>query len=67
MSRQLYNPVRWVEIVKAMAAMGATQVVECGPGGVLTGVNRRAAPELKAVALKDAQSLTDLIDQVKKT
>jgi [acyl-carrier-protein] S-malonyltransferase len=61
MSRQLYNPVRWVDIVKGMAAMGATQVVECGPGGVLTGVNRRAAPELKAVALKDAQSLTDLI------
>jgi len=61
MSRQLYSPVRWVDIVKGMAALGATQVVECGPGGVLTGVNRRAAPELKAVALKDVQSLTDLI------
>jgi [acyl-carrier-protein] S-malonyltransferase len=61
MSRQLYNPVRWVDIVKGMAALGATQVVECGPGGVLTGVNRRAAPELKAISLKDAQSLTDLI------
>jgi [acyl-carrier-protein] S-malonyltransferase len=62
MTRQLYSPVRWVDIVKAMAAMGATQIVECGPGGVLTGVNRRAAPELKAVALKEAQSLTELID-----
>jgi [acyl-carrier-protein] S-malonyltransferase len=65
MSRQLYNPVRWVDIVKAMAAHGATQVVECGPGGVLTGVNRRANPDLKAVALKDAQSLTDLLEATK--
>ena len=61
MSRQLYNPVRWVDITKAMAALGATQVIECGPGGVLTGVNRRANPDLKAVPFKDAQSLTDLI------
>ena len=65
MSRQLYNPVRWVDIVKAMAAHGATQVVACGPGGVLTGVNRRANPDLKAVALKDAQSLTDLLEATK--
>jgi [acyl-carrier-protein] S-malonyltransferase len=62
MTRQLYNPVRWVEIVAAMGALGATEIVECGPGGVLTGVNRRAAPALKAVALKDAPSLTELIE-----
>ena len=65
MTRQLYNPVRWVQIVQGMAALGATQVVECGPGGVLTGVNRRAAPEMKAVGLKDAQSLTDLMETAK--
>jgi [acyl-carrier-protein] S-malonyltransferase len=61
MTRQLYNPVRWVEIVQKMEQMGATLVIECGPGGVLTGVSRRAAPNLKVVALKDAQSLIDLI------
>ena len=65
MMRQLYNPVRWLQIVQAMAAMGAAQVVECGPGGVLTGVNRRAAPELKTAALKDAQSFTELIETAK--
>ncbi len=65
MTRQLYNPVRWVQIVQGMAGLGATQVVECGPGGVLTGVNRRAAPEMKAVGLKDAQSLTDLMETAK--
>jgi [acyl-carrier-protein] S-malonyltransferase len=61
MTRQLYNPVRWVEIVQKMGQMGATQIIECGPGGVLTGVNRRAAPNLKAVGLKDTQSMIDLI------
>jgi [acyl-carrier-protein] S-malonyltransferase len=61
MTRQLYNPVRWVDIVGTMGAMGATEIVECGPGGVLTGVNRRAAPALKATALRDAQSLAELI------
>src|SRR5512145_945625 len=33
--RQAYNPVRWVETVQKMAAMGVTTVVECGPGKVL--------------------------------
>src|SRR4051794_1464899 len=65
MTRQLYNPVRWIDIVRAMAALGATQVIECGPGGVLTAVNRRAFPEMKAAGLKDAQSLTDLMQMAR--
>ena len=39
---QLYKPVRWVESVQALAAKGATQLVECGPGKVLAGLNKRA-------------------------
>ncbi len=38
--RQLYHPVRWVECVQEMAAAGHAQVIECGPGGVLTGLNQ---------------------------
>ena len=40
---QLYKPVRWVESVQALAANGATQLVECGPGKVLAGLNKRCA------------------------
>ena len=40
---QLYKPVRWVESVQALAAKGATQLVECGPGKVLAGLNKRCA------------------------
>ncbi len=39
--KQLASPVRWQDTVRALAAGGATQIVECGPGKVLTGLNKR--------------------------
>jgi [acyl-carrier-protein] S-malonyltransferase len=39
--RQLFNPVRWSAIVAAMIGEGASQLCECGPGKVLTGLARR--------------------------
>ncbi len=38
---QLFSPVRWVETIRRMADWGASRVVECGPGKVLTGLNKR--------------------------
>ena len=38
---QLYSPVRWVESVQALHAAGAEHLVECGPGKVLGGLNKR--------------------------
>ncbi|MBA1205174.1 ACP S-malonyltransferase [Pseudomonas capeferrum] len=40
---QLYKPVRWVECVQRLAAQGAVNLVECGPGKVLAGLNKRCA------------------------
>lgn len=40
---QLYMPVRWVETVGLLAQHGARQLVECGPGKVLSGLNKRCA------------------------
>ncbi len=40
---QLYKPVRWVESVQFLAAHGAPRLVECGPGKVLAGLNKRCA------------------------
>ena len=40
---QLYSPVRWVESVVYMAEQGVTDLVECGPGKVLGGLNKRCA------------------------
>ena len=38
---QLYSPVRWVESMVCLAAQGVNDVVECGPGKVLSGLNKR--------------------------
>lgn len=40
---QLHQPVRWVECVQTLAASGAVNLVECGPGKVLAGLNKRCA------------------------
>lgn len=47
---QLYSPVRWVECMQKMAAEGIKSIVECGPGSVLTGLNKRIVPELHCVS-----------------
>ncbi len=38
---QLYSPVRWVETIQCLAEQGVTELVECGPGKVLSGLNKR--------------------------
>lgn len=58
--RQLSNPVRWSQVVTAMAARGVRLMVECGPGGVLAGLNRRIVPDLETAALRDAEGLREL-------
>ena len=49
--RQLYLPVRWTECVQALAAAGATRIVECGPGKVLAGLAKRIDKSLDARAI----------------
>jgi [acyl-carrier-protein] S-malonyltransferase len=58
--RQLSNAVRWVETVQAMQRAGVRRLIECGPGSVLTGLNKRIAPEVETASIKDAQALRDL-------
>lgn len=55
--RQLYSPVRWVETVQAMAAQGVGRIIECGPGKVLVGLNKRIAKEADAQAVYDPATL----------
>ena len=57
--RQLASPVRWVKTVQALVAGGVTTLVECGPGKVLAGLNRRIdkSPTLACFALEDIANL----------
>jgi len=56
---QLVKPVRWTQTVQALVASGVRVVVECGPGRVLTGLNRRIDKnkDLAFIAIEDADSL----------
>ena len=57
LARQACNAVRWVEVIKAMAAIGVTHVAECGPGKVLAGLTKRIDGNLQGLAISDAASL----------
>lgn len=48
---QLYSPVRWVESVQYLVDQGATALVECGPGRVLGGLNKRCVKGVEALSL----------------
>ncbi|MCB1175803.1 MAG: ACP S-malonyltransferase [Leptospiraceae bacterium] len=54
---QLYSPVLWVDSVKTMAEQGITRMVECGPGKVLSGMNKRIVRELEVFNVQDKASL----------
>ena len=57
MARQAASPVRWLETIQAFAARGVTHIVECGPGRVLAGLNKRIARDLKSFALTDGTDI----------
>ena len=61
--RQLSSPVRWSETVRALAGLGLGEIIECGPGKVLTALNRRIErrADLKCLALEDAASLDEAL------
>ena len=61
--RQLVSPVRWTDLIRALVAAGATQLVECGPGKVLTGLNRRVDknPALQCLALQDPEAVAAVL------
>ena len=57
--RQASGPVRWVEVVQALKAHGATHIVECGPGKVLAGMVKRIDADLVSGAIFDPASLAE--------
>ncbi|MCF6324526.1 MAG: ACP S-malonyltransferase [Gammaproteobacteria bacterium] len=62
--RQLYNPVRWVESIQQIAASDINTLVECGPGKVLVGLNKRIDRSMTALPIFDPASLEKAIATV---
>jgi len=57
LARQLYSPVRWVETVHALGTQGVIHNAECGPGKVLTGLNKRIDTNQQAMAMNNSDAL----------
>lgn len=61
---QLESPVRWRELVGNMVSAGIGTIVECGVGEVLCGLNRRIAPEVRALTVVDRATLEHAATQL---
>ncbi len=62
--KQLSHPVRWVETINKMAAEGTKQIVECGPGKVLTGLNKRINRQMPAHAMFDTATIDKVFEEL---
>jgi [acyl-carrier-protein] S-malonyltransferase len=57
LERQVWSPVRWVDVIRRADEMGATAYVEFGPGSVLTSLVKRIVPEARTGNVSDAATL----------
>jgi len=60
--RQVTSPVRWVESVRSLRALGARRFVELGAGKVLTALIGRIDPEAEARAVSDVAGLRETLE-----
>ena len=63
LKRQLASPVHWSELIRSLTAAGITQFIECGPGKILTSLNRRIErrPDIHCAALEDPAALAAVL------
>jgi len=63
--RQVASPVRWMESVQKMVAMGVRRFVEVGPGNVLTGLIKRIDPSVELINVSDVPSIEAFVEKVR--
>lgn len=59
LARQLWQPVRWSATIGKLIGEGVVRFVECGPGKVLSGLNRRIARDVASLALDGSQAVIE--------
>ncbi len=64
LKEQLFKPVRWVDSIKSMSEQEVTHFVECGPGKVLMGLNRRIVKVADHMTMYDPATLEKVLEQL---
>jgi [acyl-carrier-protein] S-malonyltransferase len=57
MIEQLRSPVRWRATLQTLTDLGVATFIEAGPGNVLTGLARRAFPDVVAIAVNNVEGV----------
>ncbi|WP_415884590.1 ACP S-malonyltransferase [Neptuniibacter sp. QD72_48] len=60
---QLYSPVLWTKTIQGLVEQGLESTVECGPGKVLSGLNKKVHKPLSVAAISDAAGLEKALGQ----
>jgi [acyl-carrier-protein] S-malonyltransferase len=63
LKEQLYLPVRWVETISYLHGQGVSRFIECGPGKVLAGLNKRIAKTAEHLTLYDPETIMNAAGQ----
>lgn len=58
---QLVQPVRWVETVQKLAEHQVQNLIECGPGKVLSGLIKRIDSQLRVYSIDTPEGLSEVI------
>lgn len=61
---QLFKPVRWVDSIKFMHDQGVSRFVECGPGKVLLGMNKRIVKSASHFSMYDPESMNHVVEHI---
>lgn len=60
LTQQLYCPVRWVEIIQFLEKQTIDEFIECGPGRVLAGLNKRITA-IRTLSIQDPEILQEAL------
>ena len=65
MIEQIYSAVRWVDCVNTLVEKGVDTTLECGPGKVLSGLNKRINKDLNTLSMETPDEVQAALDQFK--